>query len=140
VVGEHGPVGIISERDVVTALAGGADPDQVWAADVMSEKPVVVSPEDSLDEVVAAMATHWVRHLPVVDNGKVRGMISVRDVVLALTEPPSETVFSDADDQLAVWEHVEHIEEESLTPEGLEAQLEGFPEAPEEAAMHEEGV
>src|SRR5690606_1626800 len=73
--------GVISERDVVNALADGADPDLIWAADVMTPDPVWAAPDDSLDHVLEVMLRAGIRHLPVQRDGELLGVLSIRDVV-----------------------------------------------------------
>ena len=86
VLGPRGLEGVVSERDIVRCLAEGLDPDEVRAADVMAVEPAVVTADDELEDAVAGMAVNWVRHLPVLgDDGEPEGMVSVRDVLLALT-------------------------------------------------------
>ena len=92
VVSGEAVVGILSERDVVAAVADGADVDAVWVADVMSERPLVAGPDDSLLEVAARILDGGVRHLPVVEGGSVVGMISVREVLDALLEAADRSV------------------------------------------------
>ncbi len=82
--GPHRPVAIISERDVVRALADGADPDEVWAADVMTEEPRYVAPGQSIRTAGEEMLATGVRHLPVVDGDVVVGMIAERDVLAVM--------------------------------------------------------
>jgi CBS domain-containing protein len=85
VCGATGPQGIVSEHDVMRAIADGLDLDDTLAQDVMADDLAFVTPEDSLDDVIAAMADHWVRHLPVLDEDQhLAGMVSVRDALLAL--------------------------------------------------------
>ena len=73
--------GILSERDVVRALAEGADPDEVWAADVMTEPVMWVTPDDAISSVAELMELGGVRHVPVREGGRAVGMVSVRDVL-----------------------------------------------------------
>ena len=83
-------VGIITERDVLKATATGTRMD-TSIAEVMSKDLVTVGPGTSLREAAKLMAERWIRHLPVVDGGKVVGIISQRDLVGvlagALNEP-----------------------------------------------------
>ena len=83
-------VGIITERDVLKATATGTRMD-TSIAEVMSKDLVTVGPGTSLREAAKVMAERWIRHLPVVDGGKVVGIISQRDLVGvlagALNEP-----------------------------------------------------
>jgi CBS domain-containing protein len=79
------PVGVISERDVVTALAQGADPDAVTAADVMTRHVISARLEDPLFDAASRMLDDAIRHLPVADeNGTVVGMVSIRDLIRPL--------------------------------------------------------
>lgn len=85
VCGPAGPAGIVSEHDVIQAIAGGLDLDDTLSGDVMADDLAFVTAEDSLDDVIALMGDHWVRHLPVIDEEeRLVGMVSVRDALLAL--------------------------------------------------------
>ena len=74
--------GIVTERDYLRRVAheGPAD-DSVAVRDIMSSPLVVVSPETEIDECMAVMTDRRIRHLPVVDNGDVIGIVSIGDVV-----------------------------------------------------------
>jgi CBS domain-containing protein len=86
VLGASGLVGLVSERDVVRAIANGADPDIMWAADVMAQDLVSTTSDEPLFKVMLVMAEHSVRHVPVVDEGELVGMVSARDVIRGLTD------------------------------------------------------
>jgi CBS domain-containing protein len=76
--------GIVSERDVVKALAAkGEAALNMTAQDIMTEAVITATPETSINEAIAMMDEGYFRHLPVVDGGKLVGIISVRDVVRA---------------------------------------------------------
>lgn len=82
VVGPEGLVGIVSERDVVRMLHDhGADALRRRVADIMTSELVTCSPDDSVDELSAVMTTHRVRHVPVLDDGRLAGIVSIGDVV-----------------------------------------------------------
>ncbi len=73
--------GIFTERDAMTrVLGGGLDPTRTPVAEVMSSDPVCVSPSTTLAEARALVTTKRIRHLPVVDDGKVVGMVSSGDL------------------------------------------------------------
>jgi CBS domain-containing protein len=74
-------VGIITERDLMRAVARGYDVASTSVADVMSTDIEVVGPQSTLHEAARIMAARWIRHLPVVEDGRVLGMISQRDLV-----------------------------------------------------------
>lgn len=73
--------GIITERDLVRCLAETVDPEVVRVARFMTSDPIVANPDDGIEEVAARMLTMGVRHLPVVQEGRVLGMVSVRDLL-----------------------------------------------------------
>ena len=83
-------LGIITERDVMKAVARGADLDQTPVSAVMTSSVLTVTPQTSLPEAARHMATRWIRHLPVVDDGRVVGMVSQRDLCGVLAALGSE--------------------------------------------------
>ncbi|MGA2836599.1 MAG: CBS domain-containing protein [Acidimicrobiales bacterium] len=79
------PLGIISERDVVSQIGQGADLDAVTAGQVMSSYLIAAQVGDTLDDAAYQMLENAIRHLPVMDGeGRVVGMISVRDLLRPL--------------------------------------------------------
>jgi CBS domain-containing protein len=76
--------GILSERDIVTHVAADADLSHLTAADVMSNDLVTVAPDDSVLVAARRMEEAQVRHLPVLDNGRIAGMVSIRDLFAVL--------------------------------------------------------
>ena len=77
-----GIAGIVSERDVVRAMVGdAAGVVSKTAKDIMTVKVRTCSPSDSEAELMQMMTESRIRHLPVVANGRVTGMISIGDVV-----------------------------------------------------------
>ncbi len=77
--------GVISERDVVWALAEGADPDLAWAADVMTSEVVVVEPSTTVSDAARLMAQQNIRHL-IVLGGDTPGVVSLRDMIEFLVD------------------------------------------------------
>ena len=74
--------GIISERDVVRALAEhGTKLGKVKVSDFMTRELITCSPDATLDQIMSLMTQGRVRHLPVLQNGKLCGLISIGDVV-----------------------------------------------------------
>lgn len=77
-------VGILSERDITRNLAlQGADAANAPVGDVMTARPVCVGPTQTIDECMALMTDKRVRHLPVIDGGRVVGLVSIGDAVKA---------------------------------------------------------
>ncbi|UEM04675.1 CBS domain-containing protein [Skermanella rosea] len=80
--GNEGIRGIISERDIIRALTKfGADTLNRRVEEVMTRNVQQCSPSDTIAEIMTVMTTRRFRHLPVVENGKLLGMISIGDVV-----------------------------------------------------------
>ena len=78
-------VGMVTDRDLVLhVLAKDVDPHQTTIATVCSENPVVVGPEDSLDEALQRMAREQIRRLPVVDEKRLVGILAQADVSRAV--------------------------------------------------------
>ena len=76
------PVGILSERDIVNAVAdAGAEAIDAPVADFMSRDMIACSMDDTTDRLMEVMTEKRVRHLPVLENGKLAGLVSIGDVV-----------------------------------------------------------
>ncbi|MFM8769318.1 MAG: CBS domain-containing protein [Rubrivivax sp.] len=75
-------VGIITQGDcAIKVLLPGADAKTTLVRDVMTRDPMTVKPADPLEACMGLMANRGFRHLPVVDGGRVIGVVSVGDVV-----------------------------------------------------------
>lgn len=75
-------VGIFSERDVMSrVVAPGLIPEDTRIDSVMTRELVVADPGDDLDDALQKMNSVRARHLPVVDDGRLVGMISLRDLL-----------------------------------------------------------
>ena len=72
--------GIITERDLLRAVAFGADPDKTTVDDAMTADVFTVPPDMQLQDAAREMAIRWIRHLPVVEGGELLGVVSMRDV------------------------------------------------------------
>lgn len=79
-------VSIVSERDIARALGDDADPDTVWSADVTSDRLVIAEANEPILRVARRMADEGVRHLLVVEHGRVAGIVSARDVFRVFVE------------------------------------------------------
>ncbi len=83
VLGEDGaPDGIIAERDIIHGIAEhGASCLGLTVADLMTQRVITCTPEDSVTRISRLMTENRIRHLPVVDGEKLVGVVSVGDVV-----------------------------------------------------------
>ena len=78
-------VGIISERDYARkVILKGRSSKQTPVQDIMTEKVLYVPPSRSLEECMALMTERRIRHLPVIDEGRLAGVFSVGDVIKAM--------------------------------------------------------
>jgi CBS domain-containing protein len=81
--GTHLP-GILSERDLVRAVARGADLDALSAGDLEAPETVWAETSDSIAAVAVVMHEADVRHIPLRSDGRLAGVVSVRDVLAVL--------------------------------------------------------
>jgi len=90
---------IISERDILYSLGRGEDPDSECVVDHMSDTLIAAAPDWSLERAAMEMARRHIRHLVVVENAELIGVLSMRDIVRvwtsegatsAMTSPESE--------------------------------------------------
>ena len=80
-------VGIVTERDVVKTTADGSKQcTDVRIRDVMTKNLIISKPADDLEYVMAVMTQNKIRHLPIVDEHGLVGMLSMRDVVKVLVK------------------------------------------------------
>lgn len=86
IVNGNGRVGgILTERDLLRAMADRRDPTRVLVSEYMTPNPLVVESSEDVDRAAAMMRRRRIRHLPVVDHGHLVGFLSVRDL---LARPP----------------------------------------------------
>ena len=78
--------GVITERDVLTSVGAGEDPDTELVADHLTSNVTFASPDWSLEDAAAAMVRGGFRHLVVVAGGELAGILSMRDIVRCWTE------------------------------------------------------
>ena len=83
-------VGIITERDLVRAIADGVNPKQAMARVIMTPEPATVSADEDVSVVALRMMRLGIRHLPVVDaDGRPVGLLSARNLVAVLDRAKS---------------------------------------------------
>ena len=86
-------VGMITDRDITTrVVAESAVPETTSVGDVYSRDLISVEPNNDLEEALQLMASHQVRRLPVVENGRLVGMVAQADIALKDNEKTSELV------------------------------------------------
>jgi CBS domain-containing protein len=78
---EQPVAGIVSERDVVRAIVEGVEVLDAPVSQIMTAEVRTVAPEASVDELMKLMTEHRVRHVPVVVDGALHGLVSIGDVV-----------------------------------------------------------
>jgi CBS domain-containing protein len=82
VVGSEGVMGIVSERDVVRRLnERGTDLLGLPVSEIMTTLVVTCAPGDAVDDLTTLMTENRVRHVPVIENGELAGIVSIGDVV-----------------------------------------------------------
>jgi len=80
-------VGMVTDRDIIVrAVAEQVDPQTLTVGDVASGDLVTVEPDEDLEEALALMGRHRVRRLPVVENGRLVGVVAQADVALEANE------------------------------------------------------
>ncbi|MGI9577818.1 MAG: CBS domain-containing protein [Microthrixaceae bacterium] len=80
VIRDQNPIaGVVSERDVVAAVAEGVDFESERAADIMAMETVTIDASSTVAEARRLMADGGIRHLPVLKGDKVIGVVSIRD-------------------------------------------------------------
>jgi len=84
VVDREAPIGILSERDVLRLAARFVDLSPLCVRDHMTSQLIVRPPSDGLQAVMDLMTSSRIRHLPIVENGTLVGIVSIGDVVNAL--------------------------------------------------------
>jgi len=78
--------GIVSERDILHQCGKDADLDKVLVSEAMTKKVITIDSEKDVKVAMELMCTARVRHLPVVDGGKVRGIVTIGDVVKSMRQ------------------------------------------------------
>jgi CBS domain-containing protein len=79
-------VGIFTERDVLRLAGENSELQALRIGDVMTRRVLTVSPDDDILAAGALMADRRIRHLPVVQDGQVMGIVGLRDVTRSLLE------------------------------------------------------
>jgi CBS domain-containing protein len=83
-------VGILTERDMLKAMAGRVLTSDARAREWMTGDPITAEPDLALDKAQEIMLSNGFRHLPVVEGGRVVGIVSLRRVAAAMAKIPLE--------------------------------------------------
>ena len=76
-------VGVFSERDLMRrVVVEGRDPARTSVGEVMTEDPLTVAPQEDMETCRFLMRRHGFRHLPICEGKQLRGMVSMRDIIL----------------------------------------------------------
>jgi uncharacterized protein (DUF427 family)/CBS domain-containing protein len=78
------PLALITDTDVAQAIADGHDPNEVRLSDLVHRDPITVSPDTTVVRAATVMVSAGIRHLPVVEQGRLLGMVDITDVCRAL--------------------------------------------------------
>jgi len=80
-------VGIISERDFLNIVGKHTkDWEDISVSDVMTKEVITANLEDTLEQVMSVMTQHHIRHIPVMDNNKIVGLLALGDIINALLD------------------------------------------------------
>jgi CBS domain-containing protein len=83
------PIGIVTEADIVHAVADGKDVNEVRIHDLMTDAPTVIRATTSIRDAARIMTNDRFRHLPVVDDAGLIGMVDIAAICGALLDPPT---------------------------------------------------
>jgi len=93
VIEEGRLAGIMSERDYARkVILHGKSSQEIAVRDIMTTRLVTVRPSQSVDECMGLMTDHRIRHLPVMEGGRLIGVVSIGDLVKAVIEDQRETI------------------------------------------------
>ena len=79
--------GIVSELDIIRALRAGKPLDTITAAEIMTEEVITVNADATVEEIMEIMDTKQIVRVPVLEDGKLVGVVSRPDVLRAAIEP-----------------------------------------------------
>jgi len=93
VVSERRLIGIITERDYARkVILHGRSSRDTQVRDIMTNSLITVTPDHTVDECMRLVTEHRIRHLPVLDNDKLVGLISIGDLVNSIIEAQAQTI------------------------------------------------
>jgi len=93
VVSERRLIGIITERDYARkVILHGRSSRDTQVRDIMTNSLITVTPDHTVDECMRLVTEHRIRHLPVLDDDKLVGLISIGDLVNSIIEAQAQTI------------------------------------------------
>ena len=93
VIADQRLVGIVSERDYARkVILKGRSSKETMVQEIMTRDLIIVSPENTVDECMRIMTERRIRHLPVLDRGKLVGIVSIGDLVNAVIADQAQTI------------------------------------------------
>ena len=93
VVDDEKPVGIISERDYARkVILEGRSSKDTLVSEIMTSRIIHTSPDRSIEECMSLMTTNKIRHLPVMEDEKLVGFVSIGDLVKATISEQQSTI------------------------------------------------
>jgi len=75
-------VGIITERNILVAVAQGKDAELTTVEEIMAKDVITIAPDKTVEDAVNLMIEHKIKKLPVVDTGKLVGIITASDIIV----------------------------------------------------------
>ena len=79
-------VGIVSERDIIRTIAAKGSITSLSAQDIMTRDVFVIDPNVNSTTIMDLMSERKIRHIPIVEHGRLHGIVSITDVVRRLSE------------------------------------------------------
>ncbi len=86
VVKGNRPMGIVTDSDIVSVVAAGKSPKRVKVRDLEQRKFISASPDDTMLHVIKLMVKNGVKRIPIIENGKLEGIVSDKEILLVSPE------------------------------------------------------
>lgn len=83
IIYEEGKIlGIVTDSDILKAIAINKDPEQTTLEEIMTRNVITITPDSSLEEAVSLMIKHKIKRLPVVEDNKLVGIVTASDIIV----------------------------------------------------------
>jgi len=122
-VGQDGELrGIVNDRDIVVrAIADGKEPATTTVREVLSEDLESVEPDDDVEEAADLMASHQIRRLPVIQGGKLIGMVTLGDIAVKHEESTASHALEGVSEGVRASRRASSAAEESIRTRSVAA-------------------